>query len=211
MARSRLSKIKIEWSPRFAYAIGLITTDGNLSPDGRHINLTSKDLEMINNFKNCLNLDNKIGMKARGGGMDKKYYVIQFGDKNFYDFLNSIGLTAAKSKTISKLDIPDHYFADFFRGCIDGDGNIGYNSHPESRHLQLKVKLFSASISFLEWIDSELKKLVKPNGGWIRSGDRVSILEYGKTDSIKILKFIYYNGFEVCLGRKYDIAKGFLN
>ena len=43
-------KVKIEWSPDFAYAIGLITTDGNLSPDGRHVNFTSKDLELIKNF-----------------------------------------------------------------------------------------------------------------------------------------------------------------
>lgn len=38
-----LSKIKIKWSPKFAYCIGLITSDGNLSKDGRHISFTSKD------------------------------------------------------------------------------------------------------------------------------------------------------------------------
>ena len=37
----------MQWNHDFAYAIGLITTDGNLSPDGRHINLTSKDEEII--------------------------------------------------------------------------------------------------------------------------------------------------------------------
>jgi len=30
------------WSADFAYAVGLLTTDGSLSIDGRHINLTSK-------------------------------------------------------------------------------------------------------------------------------------------------------------------------
>lgn len=33
----------VKWSPKIAYAVGLITTDGSLSKDGRHIDLTSKD------------------------------------------------------------------------------------------------------------------------------------------------------------------------
>ena len=44
-------KVKIKWSADFAYAIGLIMTDGNLSPDGRHLCFTSKDIEQINNYK----------------------------------------------------------------------------------------------------------------------------------------------------------------
>jgi len=43
-------KVNIKWSPNFAYAIGLLVTDGNLSPDGYHLNLTSKDLEQIKNL-----------------------------------------------------------------------------------------------------------------------------------------------------------------
>ncbi len=31
-----LGRVKIEWSDKFAYAIGLVASDGNLSPDGRH-------------------------------------------------------------------------------------------------------------------------------------------------------------------------------
>jgi hypothetical protein len=110
---NRLSRVKIEWSHNFAYAIGLIATDGSLSKDGRHINLTSKDEEMIKTFKQCLNIENNIGHKARKKGEEKKYFQIQFGDKNFYEFLNSIGLSSAKSKTIGSLKIPSKYFADF--------------------------------------------------------------------------------------------------
>jgi len=52
----RLSKVKIEWSPKFAYAIGLIATDGNLSQDGRSVNFTSKDEELAMAFKACLGI-----------------------------------------------------------------------------------------------------------------------------------------------------------
>src|SRR3989344_2092153 len=114
---NRLGKVNLSWSGNFAYAIGLIATDGNLSPDGRHINLTSKDEEMVLNFKGCLSVNNKIGKKSRGGDLtNKKYFVIQIGDNNFYDFLLSLGLTPAKSKTIGPLKIPSVYFKDFLRG-----------------------------------------------------------------------------------------------
>ncbi|MEK7589494.1 MAG: LAGLIDADG family homing endonuclease [Patescibacteria group bacterium] len=206
-----LGKVKIEWSPNFAYAIGLITTDGNLSKDGRHINFTSKDKELIQSFKDCLNLKNRIGKKARGGSRDKKYFVIQFGDVLFYQFLLTLGLTPAKSKTLSKLTIPEKFFADFMRGCIDGDGNINIAKHPESRHPQLRIRLFSASEPFLSWIRVEIKKLCAIKGGWIEvdTAHKYCKLSFGKADSVTLIKFIYYNNMEFYLKRKYSIVEDY--
>ena len=39
----RKSNVKLVWTNNFAYVIGVIATDGNLSPDLRHIHITSKD------------------------------------------------------------------------------------------------------------------------------------------------------------------------
>ncbi|MCG2694200.1 hypothetical protein L6259_02955 [Candidatus Parcubacteria bacterium] len=205
-----LNKVTIEWSPNFAYAIGLIATDGCLSKDGRHINLTSKDMKIIEKFRDILKLENKIGRKAREKEKVKKYFYIQFGDKIFYQYLLSIGLTPAKSKTISSLKIPNEYFMDFFRGCIDGDGNISISKHPESQHPQLKVRLASASKFFLGWIKFNLSEIAKLNGGWIGKGTRIYMLSYGKADSVKLLKLLYYDNVESYLDRKYLIAKQFI-
>ena len=49
----RKSKIKLIWNNNFAYVIGVIATDGNLSPDLRHLHITSKDYEMMENCKKC--------------------------------------------------------------------------------------------------------------------------------------------------------------
>ena len=206
----RLSKVKIQWSQKFAYAIGLLTTDGNLSKDGRHLNMTSKERKMIATFKMCLGINNKIGRKARGGSTLKKYFQIQFGDKNFYSFLLSIGLTPAKSKTIGKLNIPDNYFADFLRGCIDGDGSIGIFKHPESKHPQLRVRLYSASTPFLQWIKNKISRNNDIKTGWIEKNNHISTLVYAKENSIKLLNYIYYQNVEYYLKRKYNIAKPFL-
>ena len=38
-------KVKINWSANFAYAIGLLVTDGCLYNDKRHMSLTTKDID----------------------------------------------------------------------------------------------------------------------------------------------------------------------
>jgi len=105
-----LGKVRIKWSPEFAYAIGLLTTDGNLSSDRRHINFTSKDRNLVKIFSECLKIKNKIRKKTRAREKIKKYFEIQFGDVIFYKFLLSIGLMPHKSKQIRALMIPDKYF-----------------------------------------------------------------------------------------------------
>ena len=203
----RKNKVIKKWSAEFAYCIGVITTDGNLSPDLRHIHITSKDLEMITNIKKSLNLDNTIGKKARGGSKEKKYFVLQFGDKNFFDFLVKIGLTPNKSKTLSFLAIPKKYYTHFFRGCIDGDGSISISFHSESKHPQYKLRLCSASKNFLNWIFEMNYVIFNINSGSIHKniGSSVYTLSYGKSDTVKILKKMYSND-TISLSRKKKIA-----
>ena len=133
--------------------------------------------------------------------------MLQFGDKNFFEFLLELGLTPRKSKTMSKLKIPEKYFADFFRGCVDGDGSISISAHPESQHPQYKLRLCSASKSFLEWILKSCKKYFSIAGGSISKTDKSSVhtLTFGKGDSIKILKMIYSKNV-LCLSRKEKVA-----
>ncbi|MBU0546343.1 hypothetical protein KKA13_03760 [Patescibacteria group bacterium] len=72
-----LGKVKVKWSPNFAYSIGLIATDGNLSSDGRHIVFVSKDREQVDNFQEGLQVNLHVGIKANGiNRKDKKYYVV---------------------------------------------------------------------------------------------------------------------------------------
>ena len=64
-------RVNITWSPNFAYAIGLLVTDGNLSRDGRHFSFTSKDLELVHFVQQGLGVTGHIGRKARGAGTEK--------------------------------------------------------------------------------------------------------------------------------------------
>ena len=207
-----MKKVDTTWSPTLTYIIGVIATDGNLSPDGRHVNITSKDEALLLDIRNALGLTCQIGKKSRAALQEKKYSVLQIGDKNFYNFLLSIGLTTNKSKTIDKLKICYKFFGDFLRGCIDGDGTITSCSHPESKHKQLRIRLYSASLPFLNWIQTEIKKRLNISGGWIhtRANRSMSALSFGKADSIKILHFIYNNEESIYLDRKWQIGKTFM-
>ncbi len=196
-------KVKIEWSHPFAYAIGLITSDGCLSSDYRHILFASKDQELIEKFKGALRLGNKIGKNRRGGEVEKKYFHIQFGDKIFYQFLNSIGLYRAKSRTIQSVLVPLIYFPAFLRGLFDGDGcfySFWDKRWPASFGFQ--VSFPSASLLFVMWLKDHLSKLYGVKG-FIRKGDGVFNLQYVKGDSRKICSIMYSNAGELYLSRKY--------
>lgn len=195
-------KVKIKWSPNFAYAIGLLATDGCLSKDGRHLDLTSKDDEQLKNFLYCLGIKNKIGIKY--SGTKKAHARIQFGDIVFYRFLIGIGLSPQKSKTLGKIDIPSKYFFDFLRGCFDGDGTFySYYDPRWKRSFMFYTAFISSSKKFIDWIRSELLRHIKV-WGHITHDRRKSTyqLKYAKKESITIIRKMYYRADIVYLARK---------
>ena len=149
---------KIKWTPEFAYAIGLLTTDGNLSKDGRHLDFTSNDIQLVKIFKKCMNLTGvKIGTKTNGF-TNKRYPHIQFSNAKLYQKLLKMGLAPNKSRTIKKLKIPNKYFFDFLRGCFDGDGTIfSYWDRRWDSSLMFYIAFSSGSLDFLQWLQKKLK------------------------------------------------------
>ena len=94
-------KVHIQWSADFAYAVGLIASDGCLSQDLRHVSFVSIDMEQVLNYQKCLDTSCKIGISKSSIGTPA--FRVQLSDTDFYKFLVGIGLTPAKSKTIGKL------------------------------------------------------------------------------------------------------------
>ena len=196
------NKVKIKWSPNFAYAIGLLTTDGCLSSDGRHIDLTSKDKEQLQNFLSCLEIDSRIGTKHSSLG--REYLRVQLGDVNFYKFLLTIGLMPRKTKIISEVKIPDKYFFDFLRGHFDGDGS--FYSYWDSRwrsSFMFYTVFASASKIHIDWLRNKIYEFLTINGHISKSvNSSVYQLIYAKTESLKLFPKLYYNDEVICLRRK---------
>lgn len=195
--------IDTKWSPNLAYAIGLIATDGCLGKDGLWIDLTSKDKDQLINFNKCIGLDLKIGAKRSGSG--KMSWRVQIKNRLFYDFLLSIGFTPAKSLTIEKIMIPEKYFFDFLRGCLDGDGyTYSYWDKRWRSSFMIYTGFVSASKPFLCWIREEIEKKLNIRGhiGIINKVNFYYQLKYAKHDSLKLLKEIYHGKNKIFLKRK---------
>ena len=196
-------KVKTVWSSDFAYAIGLLVTDGNLSPDGRHISFVSKDIEQVRNFLTCLGLKVKIGV-VKSGYDASEAYKVQFGDVLFYKFLQKIGLTCAKSKTMGVIKIPRKYFFDFLRGCFDGDGyTYSYWDKRWKSSFMYYLGFVSAAPAYIKWLQNKILELTGKKGH-VTYSKRSSCaqLKYAKKDSLYIMKKMYYTKNVVCLSRK---------
>ncbi len=210
---------QLTWSPEVAYAVGIIATDGNLSPDGRHLAITSADQDLLETVRQCLGLKVAITLVA-GTFTNATYYRIQWSHRKFYDWLLSIGLMPNKSLKLGRLAIPDAYMPDFLRGCIGGDGSIitytdKYNSFKSINYIykRLFVALVSGSRPFLDWLHQWLGEKLAVRGGVFRRTKGKStywMLKYMKKDSIRLISWMYYSPQLPCLARKRDTALRFL-
>ena len=204
MARRRIElkfKDKDLW-----YLVGLTATDGNLSSDGRHIDITSKYQNFLENIKVELGLENKIGIKSSGSKVLEKYYHIQIANKNFYDFLLSIGLTPNKSLSLGELKVPNKWFVDFIRGVIDGDGSIRKWFHPSNQGEQWSLRIYSASPKFINWLRESIERMFLAKGRIHENANNCYVLKFGKLAAKRILQSCYY---EKCLSldRKNRLAE----
>lgn len=206
--RGRPSKLIIsqKWTPELAYAIGLIATDGCLSYPWYLIDLTSNDREQLENYNRCLGISVMIGSKTGGTQYKKTRSLrVQFKNKEFYEFLTSIGLTPRKSKTIGRLKVPEEYFWDFLRGVYDGDGCSHAYWDPRWRSSYMFYTIFaSASKQFVDWLREEIQVRVGVSGHMTHTSRMSGLyqLKYAKADSLKILRKMYYTKSVICLSRK---------
>jgi len=190
--------VRISWSANFAYALGLLATDGCLSRDRRHIDFTSKDREQLINLKKTT-----IGRK-QSGSTDTEQFRIQFSDVLFYRFLLRIGFMPAKSKVIGGIVISRRYLFDFLRGHFDGDGSFNSYWDPRWRSsFMFYTTLVSASKAHIDWLRSALSESLGIIGHITKSRNAaVYQLRYAKAESLKLLRNLYYNTQVVCLSRK---------
>ncbi len=195
-------KIKIEWSENFAYAIGLIVTDGCLSKSGRHVEFTSKDLDQVENFLFALNIKSRITLKTRAKEKEKKYFRVQIGDVCFYRFLESIGLMQKKTLIMGQITIPREFFADFLRGHFDGDGYFYSYMDPRWKSSHMFYLVFtSASQDHLKWLNQMILDYYEIQGT-ISFSRRCGLLKYSKKKAEKLILIFYKDPKSLCLTRK---------
>ena len=195
----------IEWSENVAYALGLIASDGSLSINGRHIDLTSKDREQLLNFMKCIDKEITISEKKSKYGPEPILRA-QFSDVVLYNFLYSIGLTPRKSLTIGALNVPDRFFFDFLRGIFDGDGCFYSYFDPRWKSSFMYYLQFgSSSKNHTDWLQASIERLCGVRGHRVhtgREGYKLYGLRYAKCESLVVIKRMYHKKSVVSLTRK---------
>mgnify|MGYP006921390588 CR=1 FL=1 len=104
------------------YWIGYIAADGNLSTRLYNVSLTSKDKEILVEFRNVLRQPSLALHKRTGVDV----YTIIFSDKTIYEALFNLGITPRKSMT---LKYTGEINWNFIRGYFDGNGYVSKNGN----------------------------------------------------------------------------------
>lgn len=201
-----------EWTPEIAYAVGLLATDGNLSPSGRHVSVSSAEGEVLETFLRCVGRRAKIGTVK--GGYGTHGLRVQIGDVGLYRWLQLIGLTPRKSLTLGSINVPDDVLPHLLRGLLDGDGSIidstydGTGHAKGGRYRTLLVRFTTASREHAEWVRERIGTRYGLSGGlWCEDG--MYQLTYSKRASLQLLPLLYPAPGVPCLQRKRDVWQNF--
>jgi biotin operon repressor len=188
------------WTPELAYAVGLIATDGNLPrQNGNDVIFVSTDRELHDVYQRCLGVSVPITEGPRRGGR-KIVYTTTINSPRLRSLLEEIGLAPANGKTLGLLAVPDEFFRDFFRGCIDGDGSVMLLKFEHHRYLS--IALSSASKAFVGWIRATVMHLVGIRGRLYRVRQGVWRLDYAYRNGKQIAEWMYHSPGLPCLQRK---------
>ncbi len=185
-------------TPELAYAVGLFAADGHLGKGNNLIGFTSADKEQVENYRTCLELGTEVIARVYPPAQEnhKPSYRLNFSDRAFYAFLQELGLTPANGPTIGALAIPNSVFADFARGCWDGDGGFSIHRQP-GRKNQLRSYLTSSSTSFLKWMQKRIEALLELRGSIYDTN-----LTYYGSKAIALGHWLYYTPDLPALTRK---------
>jgi hypothetical protein len=168
------------WSPKMAYVLGVIYTDGNLTPGSLRdpsskttllvprFTVSQKEPELLKKILSLMESNSKLLFSRERVTKSKKgnkkdivageiYYFHIHGDK-IYDDLMAHGLFPNKSLKLQFPQVPSNCIRHFIRGCWDGDGSI----YVENRINKKAASFVSGSKIFIAGILAELEKLGMP-------------------------------------------------
>lgn len=197
-------------APDKAYWLGFICADGNIKKTNNKMTLVSKDLEVIQGFKEATNSGHAITTNTKPDKRTGKVYtnhMIQVGNAPFVENLINQGITSNKSDVLLFPNIEEKYYSYFIAGLFDGDGCVYLRNKNKTC---LAISLISTK-EILSFIKRYLLKTYQIKG---IVDDKVSINKdnvwkmHLYKDAQKFLDFIYQDDFfPYYLKRKYDIYK----
>lgn len=183
-----------------SYWLGFIFADGYLS-DSNGLEISSKDKEHIEKFKECIGSTHKIGVKVINGC---EYYRINITNKKIAASLRKYGIHNKKSYGWKIPEMSKEMHCHFIRGLIDGDGTISDNRI--GRTLDIRICSYSKEvlINVLDLIQNSVD--LKNNWSIYSSEKRIPYLRINNYGTQReFLKWLY-NDATIYLNRKHEKA-----
>lgn len=177
-----------------AYFLGFLQADGWICLNSNEVGVGSKDKEIILQFKNFMQTENKIVEQPN-------FYQLTIKNEVLHNSLE-------KYKISSKLygqfvpNLPEKVLWHYIRGLFDGDGTICIT---KDGYLRLNFVGGVQSMSQLSYIIAK-ETNTEPVQVTI-SKNNIAIIQYGNSETVcKILNKMYYNA-TVYLNRKKQIME----
>jgi hypothetical protein len=199
------------------YLLGAWFSDGNVDVRSNRIlpRISSCDLDWLSLIRDKICPELKI-IHRRNGCYDLNIYSTELGR-----WFISKGCKPNKSLTVELPTIPSLYLPDFLRGCIDGDGSIGYYKHSKYNSFYRRCYLCSGSAAFISSFANILdnrrlkyhKEILHPDmnkKNFIRKNTFYKIILNGK-NAVDFLQWIYYPSNPLAMPRKEVIVKTIIN
>jgi hypothetical protein len=201
-----------EWSPGLAYILGLALTDGTIDKRLTYVKFYSSDVQMLEVVRQVLESTHPIMLHSRPGMelLDKRTGKTFTGKKQMYQFYISsrrvaerfyqLGVRPNKSYTGEYPTVPKDVWWHFFRGVLDGDGNI-YFARKEGL-----VVTIAGNRNTVLGLQTDLAEhfSIRSRVRYLEE-DRVKLLiPYGGEDTEQLLTLTYQDSENLRLERKYN-------
>lgn len=206
-----MNKIEIVYTKEFVYFLGLLWSDGFIERSRTILEIIEDDaLQIVNDIKKVDFLN--ICTMRRERKNRKPQMSIYFCNVNFYDIYQKKYFIDKSFKSPNDLlkDIPDELNRYFYLGVVDGDGCFYFNKATRQfcvtssyeQDWSYLINLFKS----IEVSQFEIRKVINKNG------NKSSFIRVKKHDEINnIFNFLYPNGYEIGLKRKFLKCKNIID
>lgn len=172
------------------YWLGFIAADGHVNK--YQVRLKIKDIDHIVKYRDFINPNLKLFDSINTA--NNKMRLVYFGNKETIKFLNNIGITSSKTKSL-KIDNNILNNRHFLRGFFDGDGSAK----------NYEVKITTASIKFRDQLLLLLKNLKIQSYYRIKgvNKDCYDVLVKSRESKKRLFNY-FYKDSNIYLERKYN-------
>lgn len=210
-----------KWSPKMAYVLGWITTDGCINNNRIMFNIQERDIHILKDMSNAIFDEDISFIRKRKSSIkrsDGKEFInmahLEINNHKMVSDLYNLGISKAKTyKVKPPLNIPENCIRSYLRGLIDGDGYIGVNTR---NNLVVKyIGNIYMTTFFRNFVNDLTGSKLKLSSDKYYDGrdlnKKIYYLTYSCKKAENFLTFLYNDPYcNLKLNRKYLIYKNFM-